>query len=187
MLDSYNLFDFLNQQKFDKKFDSLIYSVGIETTLPLKLSSIEKIKEVFNINFFSAFESLKFFSKKSISNNGSSIVFISSIMSELGSPGKSIYCSSKSALTGLIKSSALELAKRNIRVNSISPSIINNSLGNKLFSNSSDKESKFYSSKHVLGLIEEEDVVSTIEFLISKKSNKITGQNILLDSGYSIL
>jgi len=184
--DSDNLFSFLCELKIDTKLNSLIYSVGIESTVPLKLVNRKKILNSFNVNFFSAFEALRFFSSKKISLDGSSVVLLSSVMSELGSSGKTIYCSSKSALNGLIRSSSIELAKRKIRVNAISPSLVNNEMGINLLNKLPANKKFFYDSKHILGLINHDDINSMVDFLISVKSSKITGQNINLDSGYSL-
>lgn len=184
--DSDNLFSFLSNLKIENKLNSLIYSVGIESTLPLKLVNRKEILNSFNVNFFSAFESIRFFSSKKNSFDGSSVILLSSVMSELGSSGKTIYCSSKAALNGLVRSSSVELAKRKIRVNAISPSIVDNKMGNSLLSKLPQNKYSFYNSKHILGLINHDDINATVDFLISEKSSKITGQNIKLDSGYSL-
>tara|TARA_Y100001958_G_C21248633_1_gene581691 strand:- start:3924 stop:4646 length:723 start_codon:yes stop_codon:yes gene_type:complete len=184
--DSNNLFNYLNDIDIKHKFDSLIYSVGLESTFPLKLVQNDILMKTFNVNFFSAFQALRYFSQKKISSDNSSVVFLNSVMSEFGAAGKTIYCSSKSALNGLIKSSSIELAKRNIRVNGISPSVVNNNMGLNLINNLPDEEKIFYKKKHAMGYINNSDIVNLIDFLISQKSLKITGQNIMLDSGYSI-
>ena len=107
-------------------------------------------------------------------------------MSELGVSGKTVYCSSKSALNGLIKSSSVELARRKIRVNGVSPSVVDNEMGSNLLNNLTSEDQMFYRKKHALGYINNFDVVGLVEFLISNKSSKLTGQNIMLDSAYSI-
>lgn len=180
-----DLFDKLSTYNFKNKLDGLVYCVGVEETFPIKLYNQDKLTKLFNINFFSLFQSLRFFSNKLISNNNSSIVVLSSVMSEMGQPGKTAYCSSKSAITGLIKSLSLELSSRKITVNSISPSIITTPMGNKIISKLSESQLSEFNYKHPLGFGEVNDITELILFLLSDKSKWITGQNIKIDGGYS--
>ncbi len=170
----------------DEKFDALIHCAGIEETIPLTLYSPSKIKNIFEINVFSGIELLRHFSKKKYSNEGSSVVFVSSVMGVLGQPGKIGYCSTKSAILGIVRASALELSKRKIRVNAVLPGVVNTPMTEKLFSQISTKNVDEIKAMHPLGIGEVGDVVPTIEFLISSKSKWITGQNFIIDGGYSI-
>ncbi|MNL26645.1 3-oxoacyl-[acyl-carrier-protein] reductase FabG [compost metagenome] len=121
-----------------------------------------------------------------VSNDGGSIIFFSSLMAELGEAGKIGYCATKSALLGVVRSSALELLKRNIRVNAIAPAIVNTPLTTKLFSGLSDENITEIEKMHPMGFGETSDVVPMIKFLLSDQSRWITGQNIKIDGGYSI-
>ena len=126
---SSTLFEKLNNFEIVKKFDGMIYVAGVEHTLPIKSMKYEDLLLIFNVNILSIHQSIKFFSQKKISNSNSSIIIISSVMSELGAAGKTAYCSSKSSITGLVKASALELSKRGTRVNAISPGIVLTKMG----------------------------------------------------------
>lgn len=107
-------------------------------------------------------------------------------MGVLGQPGKIGYCSTKSAVLGIVKSSALEFAKRKIRVNAVSPGVVNTPMTQNLFEQISNDNKEEIISMHPLGIGEVDDVVPTILFLISKDSKWITGQNLIIDGGYSI-
>lgn len=170
----------------DLKFDGFVHCAGVEETLPLSVYTNDKIQNIFNINVFSGIELLRFFSKKKISNNGSSVIFLSSVMGELGQPGKVGYCSSKSAILGVVKSSALELAKRKIRVNAILPGIVQTPLTEKLFESIDEENKNRIINMHPLGIGEVKDVVPLLIFLLSDSSKWITGQSIKIDGGYSI-
>lgn len=169
-----------------EKFDGFVHCAGIEETMPITLYTPENIQKIFNINVFSGIELLRFFSKKKYSNDGSSVVFISSVMGELGQPGKIGYCSTKAAILGLVKSSALELAKRKFRVNAISPGVVNTPMTQKLFSQIEEDNIQRIKNMHPLDIGEVEDVVPLLLFLLSNNSRWITGQNIKIDGGYSI-
>lgn len=189
-------FDFSDVDKIDRlfikfnldnqKFDGLIHCAGIEETLPLSLYSPNKVKNLFDINVFSGIELLRHFIKKKYCNEGASIVFLSSVMGVLGQPGKIGYCATKSALLGLVKSSALEFAKRRIRINAVLPGITNTPMTQKLFTQMNQDQIEEIENMHPLGFGEVHDVVPTILFLISQNARWITGQSIVVDGGYSI-
>ena len=145
-----------------------------------------KIKQIYSVNVFAGIELLRYFTKKKYSNDGASIVFLSSVMGILGQPGKIGYCSTKSAVLGMVKSSALEFAKRKIRVNAVLPGIVNTPMTQNLFAQIGEVNIKQIAGMHPLGLGEVTDVVPTILFLLSDNSKWITGQNFVIDGGYSI-
>lgn len=170
----------------DEKLDALIHCAGIEETIPLTLYSPAKIKNIYGVNVFAGIELLRHFTKKKYSNDGASAVFVSSVMGVLGQPGKIGYCSSKAAVLGMVKASALEFAKRKIRVNAVLPGVVNTPMTQNLFTQISAENVEQIKAMHPLGIGEVSDVVPTIEFLISAKSRWITGQNFIIDGGYSI-
>lgn len=169
-----------------QKLDGFAHCAGMEETLPLTMYNPENIAKIYNINVFSGIELLRWFSKKKYSNDSASIVYISSVMGELGQPGKIGYCSTKSAVLGVVKSSALELAKRKFRVNAVSPGVVNTPMTQKLFSQIEDENILRIKQMHPLDIGEVGDVVPMIAFLLSDNSKWITGQNIKIDGGYSI-
>lgn len=170
----------------DEKLDALIHCAGIEETIPLTLYSPAKIKNIYEVNVFAGIELLRHFTKKKYSKDGASAVFVSSVMGVLGQPGKIGYCSSKAAVLGMVKASALEFAKRKIRVNAVLPGVVNTPMTQNLFSQISAENVEEIKAMHPLGIGEVSDIVPTIEFLISASSRWITGQNFIIDGGYSI-
>lgn len=178
------IFNEINLQ--DEKLDALIHCAGVEETLPLTLYSPDKVESIYKLNVFAGIELLRQFTKKKISKDGASVVYISSVMGILGQPGKIGYCSSKSAVLGIVKSSALEFAKRKIRINAVLPGVVNTPMTNNLFNQISNESIDAIKAMHPLGIGEVSDVVPIIEFLISDKSRWITGQNFIVDGGYSI-
>ena len=170
----------------EDKLDGFVHCAGIEETLPISLYNPINVHKIFNINVFSGIEILRYFSKKKYSNDGSSVVFLSSVMGELGQSGKLGYCSTKAAVLGVVKSSALELARRKFRVNAISPGVVNTPMTKKLFSQIDEDNIQRIKNMHPLGIGEVQDVVPLIAFLLSNNSQWITGQNLIIDGGYSI-
>lgn len=168
------------------KLDGLIHCAGVEETLPITLYSPGKVKELYEINVFAAHELVRVFSKKINSNDNSSIVVLSSVMGVLGQFGKTGYCATKAALLGLVKASALEFSKRRIRVNAVLPGVVDTPMTKNLFIKL-DKEAKDQIlNMHPLGFGEPSDVAHLVGFLLSPESKWITGQNFIIDGGYSI-
>lgn len=170
----------------DIKFSGFVHCAGIEETLPLTLYTPQRILDIFQINVFSAIEMLRFLSKKKHSVDESSFVLLSSVMGDLGQPGKVGYCASKSAVLGVVRSLSLELAKRKIRVNAVSPGIVNTPLTERLFDQVDAENVRRIKDMHPIGIGNVDDVVGILCFLLSDKARWITGQNIKIDGGYSI-
>lgn len=170
----------------EEKIDGFVHCAGIEETIPLRMYSPALVNKIFNINVFSAIEILRVVSQMKISNDSASLIFLSSVMGGVGQSGKVGYCASKSALYGVVKSAAMELSKRRIRVNAISPGLVNTPMMHKMFEVLPEDSKNELLKMHPLGFGTVEDVVSVICFLLSDKSKWITGQNFIIDGGYSI-
>lgn len=89
------------------------------------------------------------------------------------------YSAIKSGIISITKYLAKYYAKKNLKINCISPGGINNNLPNKFIQN-------YKKQCNSRGLLKPDDVVNTINFLLSKKSDAISGQNIVIDDGYSL-
>ena len=122
-------------------------------------------------------------SKIMIKRRKGKIINISSIFGSVGKSGRSLYSSTKSGLIGLTKSSALDLAKYNILVNSISPGVINTGLTKKVLNSVEEKLIKKEIPLNRLG--KALDVAYLVCFLCSDFNNYITGQNFIIDGGYT--
>jgi NAD(P)-dependent dehydrogenase (short-subunit alcohol dehydrogenase family) len=163
-----------------------IHSAGLELTLPLKSMQAKNYEELFAVNVFAGFELAKTLSKKKyLPEGGAAYVFIASVMAMLGQAGKVAYCASKSALLAGVKAMALELAPRNIRVNCISPAVVETEMAKKLFASIPGESHKAILDAHPLGLGQPEDVANACMFLLSPASRWITGTNMVIDGGYS--
>jgi len=163
-----------------------VHCAGIEKTLPFKASTPKLFKEVFETNVFSGFEMARIISQKNVYDaNGTSFIFLSSIMGRIGTPGKIIYCSSKSALLSGTKAMALELAPKRIRCNCVLPGIVETEMIKKSFEILPEEAKDNIIAKHPLGLGRPEDVASLIIFLLSDKASWITGSEYVIDGGYS--
>lgn len=174
--------DFVNK---NGKLDGLIHSAGIEKTMPLSGMKDSDYLNLFKINVIAGFQLAKLISKRKNSNDKSSFIFISSITSLVGRKGIIGYSASKGALISGIKSMALELADRGIRANCVSPGTILTPLMTKYLATLSYDEKNKRLEDYPLGLGSCEDVAYLAVYLLSNASSWITGQNFVIDGGYT--
>lgn len=168
------------------KLDGIVLCAGIEKTIPIRQTTFDQIYEIFKINFFSNYEIIRVLHRKKNLNNNSAIVLVTSIMAEFGTPGKTAYSASKSAINGLVKSLALELAPRNIRVNAVAPAMVKTRMGLNLIESLTEENLNNLEKSHPLGFAEPSQISDLINFLISDNSSNITGQILNIDGGFSI-
>ena len=115
-------------QKEKRLLTGLVNNAGERQRLPFDKISKEKLNKIFEINFFSVFENMKIFSKYlKLKKAKGSIVNMGSIVGQNGFSELAGYASTKSALVGLTKSFAVEMASSNIRANLINPGFIKTS------------------------------------------------------------
>ena len=168
------------------KISGFVHSAGIEMTVPLRSMTPSYYENMFAINVISGFELARIISKKKyLDEKGVSFIFISSVMGMLGQSGKIGYCASKGALISGSKAIALELAKKNIRVNCVLPGVVETEMSNKMLKNLPGESKNSIINMHPLGLGKPEDIASACAFLLSDASRWITGINLIVDGGYS--
>jgi NAD(P)-dependent dehydrogenase (short-subunit alcohol dehydrogenase family) len=168
------------------KISGFIHSAGIEATIPLRNMNRAKYEDMFSVNVLAGFELARLLSnKKYLDPEGSSFIFLGSVMGLRGEPGKVAYSSAKAALIGGTKSIALELAPKNIRVNCIMPGVVETEMSAKLFQSIPEESKLEIIRKHPLGLGKPEDVANLCMFLLSAAARWISGAAIPIDGGYS--
>jgi NAD(P)-dependent dehydrogenase (short-subunit alcohol dehydrogenase family) len=168
------------------KINGLVNCAGISTTLPLKMITPQKMDDFFHSNVNSSINITKLAAKQvSFSEDGGSIIFISSVMGVVGESGKTLYAMTKGALIAASKSLAIELAGRKIRVNCISPGVVETPLSQKSAYSQNEESLNKIKSYHPLGFGNTEDVANACIYLLSDASKWITGINLIVDGGYS--
>lgn len=115
-----------------------------------------------------------------------SIVNISSVHSYAALPGAAPYDAAKWGVVGMTKSIAVEMAARGVRVNCVSPGLINTLIWRDILEASPDKRAceDYWKSNIPIGrVIEPEEIGELVSFLLSDRSQCITGANIFADGG----
>ena len=187
--------DLSKQEEIEKLAGNLpeiqgwVNSAGIPKISPIKRLKFIDIEEIMNVNAISSMMMLSLLLKNKKIKRGASIVFISSISGVyVGTAGDTSYCASKGAVNGFTKGAAIELASQGIRVNSINPGLVPTSILTMADSIASDvslvdKMTEKYPLKR-LGM--PEDIGNGAIYLLSDASSWVTGQNLVIDGGFSI-
>ena len=170
----------------NRKINGFIHAAGIELTKPTKLLEPLDYNRIFDVNSVSAFELVRNLSSVKNMEQNSSIVLISSITSIIGRTGVAAYAASKGAMNSATKVFALELVKRKIRVNCILPGTIITPLIQNYLSSLNEEDYKKRIDGFPLGLGETTDISNACIYLLSDASRWVTGQNIIIDGGYTI-
>ena len=166
------------------RIDILINNAGItDDSLFLRMTP-EKWESVINTNLTSNFLLTNLVSKSMIKNKWGRIINITSVVGHTGNIGQSNYCASKAGVVAMSKSIAIELAKRNVTVNCISPGFIKTKMTEIL----TDEQKNKILEKIPLGEIGlPEDIAHCVAFLVSEHSRYITGETIHINGGLAML
>lgn len=168
------------------KVHGLVNAAGISITLPFKMTSPSKMEEHYRSNTVSGFNLSREIIRQGVYfKTGTSIIFISSVMGMVGEKGRTLYSMTKGALLAGARSMAIELADRNIRVNTISPGVVETPMsGNSVYSQDEALLTRIR-EQHPLGLGSPGDVANGCAYLLSDASRWITGSNLVIDGGYT--
>lgn len=165
--------------------NGLLHAAGIEKTLPFNKFTTADYERIYSINVISAMNLVSILSKKKNRGENAKYVLIASITAIIGRPGVNAYAASKGALISAVKTMALELAPKGVTINCISPGTILTPLMECMLSTLSEEQRAERVSGFPLGLGRPSDISATAMFLMSEGARWITGQNIVVDGGYT--
>jgi 3-oxoacyl-[acyl-carrier protein] reductase len=161
--------------------DGLIYCPGSINLKPFNRLSIDDFKTDFEINVIGAVKCIQTYTKALSTSDSASIVLFSTVATKLGMPFHASIATAKSAVEGLTKSVAADLAPK-IRVNAIAPTITDTELAAKFLRNERMIESTV--QRHPLKkYLEPSEVAAMATYLLSDVSKSISGQIFNLDCG----
>lgn len=144
----------------------------------------QDIEHIFAVNTLAPIKLISAVTKSMKNYKWGRIVNIGSISGVMGEANASLYSSTKSALIGLTKALALELAEYNITVNTINPGWVDTDMGNTSCGEFSKEELVECIPQH--RFVEPKEVADLAKYLISEEAKGITGQSINLCAGLSV-
>ena len=183
-LDLNNLESFNLDLLFDFDVDYLVLNAGLNKDNIFLRMSLEDWNNVINVNLNSSFHLLKHFTKKMVKKKFGRIVFISSVVAHTGNPGQVNYTASKAAISGMVKSLALELSTRNITVNSVAPGFIQSNMTDKL---NNEQKNAILDKIPMKKLGNSNDIAKAVGFLCSDNADYITGQTLHVNGGLALI
>lgn len=167
--------------------DGVVHCAGFTKTLPFQFITESDLTAIMQVNFMAPTLISQGLVKGKKLKSGASIVFISSIAGVYcTSAASSLYSASKGAVNGVVKAMAIDLAPKNIRVNSINPGMIDSSIFSEgiITTEQLQEDIKKYPLKRYG---KPEEVAYAAIYLLSDAAQWITGTNLLIDGGYTLL
>ncbi|MFI5804776.1 SDR family NAD(P)-dependent oxidoreductase [Streptomyces sp. NPDC051561] len=162
--------------------DALVHSAGIQPVKSLAEMSVEDWREMYEANTTSAFSCTRAAAPLLAARGGGSITHIASIEGTMATPGHAHYCASKAALLMFARSAALEHGAAGIRVNTVSPGLIDRP---GLAGDWPDGVRRWSEAAPLGRLGRPEDIGNACVFLASDAASWITGTNLVVDGGVS--
>ncbi|WP_080778658.1 SDR family oxidoreductase [Chryseobacterium phocaeense] len=190
--DAGNMNDLLKLQEQVKKYtdtvDLVFANAGYGKFFPIEHVDEDHFNELFNMlvkgPFFTVQQMIPLMGK------GSSVIFNTSVATDITMPAFSVYSAAKSAVQSFVKTFALELTDRGIRVNGVSPGHIKTNIFNNTGLNAEQIEDAV---QHIIPTIpfkrqgEPEEIAHAVLFLASEKASYIHGTEIKVDAGISVI
>lgn len=169
------------------EIDGIAYCAGIANMNPFQFVSKEEIERVMEVNCFAPVMLVNQLLKAKKLKKGSSVVFVSSVDGpKIVHAGNSVYSASKSALVGMARNMAIDLVGKKIRVNCVLPGTTNTPM---VRTGSATEEMLAETAKQLpmKRFAEPEEIANAIIFLLSDAASYITGTELTVDGGTTII
>lgn len=170
---------------FRKKvpIDILVNNAGVPYGASFQMTSISKLKEIFEINYFSQIKLMQLLSRQMMKQKSGSIINMASVGGIEAEPGYLAYGSSKAALIWATKCLAKEVGVYGVRVNAVAPGLTDTSMGHF----KSEEEMKTVLARTPMArMAKPKEIADVVLFLASEEASYITGQIIQVDGGRAI-
>ena len=162
--------------------DILVNNAGINILAGLEEIEKETINETLQVNLIAPIMLTKLVAEKMKRSRYGRIVNISSIWSVVAKERRLAYAASKSAMSGVTRTLALELAQYGILVNSVAPGFVNTELTSQ--NNSPEQIRQISNNIPLERLAEPQEIAEVVLFLCSERNSYMTGQVLVVDGGY---
>jgi len=177
--------EFISELENIRLIDICINNAGINIIKPFEEYSVDEYQRLLAINLTAPFLLLQHILPHMKKREFGRIVNIASIWSEISKSGRSLYTTSKTGLVGVTRSLAVEYASSNILVNAVSPGFTRTELTEK--SLSKDEMKTLSAQIPIQRFADPSEIAKVVLFLCSDLNTYITGQNIIIDGGFTLV
>jgi NAD(P)-dependent dehydrogenase (short-subunit alcohol dehydrogenase family) len=164
----------------------VVHAAGISRLAPIRQLTEKHMREVQSINVEAPMLLTQALLKRNLVQDGGSILFVSSIAAHIGVPGVGVYSGTKAALLALTRCLAMEVAKRRIRANCLSPSLVETPLFDLAMETAGIDSMAQQRANHPLGFGQPDDVANAAIYFLSDASRWVTGTTLIMDGGLTI-
>jgi NAD(P)-dependent dehydrogenase (short-subunit alcohol dehydrogenase family) len=171
-------------EKFGGALHILVNNAGINIRKPLTDFTLAEWRSVLDTNLTSVFLMCRAFVPMMKGRGYGRVINLTSMMSHISLPGRTAYSASKTALLGLNRALALELAPEKITVNGISPGVCDTEINTPLMQNP-ELKAQFLSKIPVGRFGEPSEIAKLALYLCSEDAGFITGTDVLIDGGWT--
>lgn len=164
------------------KLRGLLYCAGICEVVPVRLQEPESMRNLFEVNVFSAYQLARgFLDRRNNTGPGAGIVLIASTGALHDNAGTTSYSASKGAVLSLMRSLACEFVPQGIRINAVSPALVPTPMTEAFYADLEER-----AASYPLGAGTPDDIAQASAFLLSDAARWITGQNMIVDGGIGL-
>lgn len=168
------------------KIDILVNNAGINMKKEFLEVTNEEFQNILHTNVLALFAVSREVAKVMKKNNSGSIINISSMAAQYGIPKVIAYSASKTAIDGMTRAMAVDLAQFGIRVNAVAPGFIKTNMSSKALDNDPERKNKVLSRTPMGILGEPSDVADAVYYFATSESKFTTGTVLPVDGGNSI-
>jgi NAD(P)-dependent dehydrogenase (short-subunit alcohol dehydrogenase family) len=166
----------------------LCHAAGIVSTSPLAAAAPESLEAMMRVNVVAGLELARALTRRDVMTaDGGSLVFLSSVYGLRGAAAQSGYSATKGAIAAAVRSMAVELARRRVRVNAVSPGLVRTPMTDQAMGLLSREQVAAIEQRHPLGPGTPGDVARAVVFLLAPSTAWITGIDLPVDGGYSAM
>jgi len=166
--------------------DTLVCTPSINVRKPLLELTAEEFDRVTNLNLKGSFLVMREAGRRMTAQGEGSIIFFSSIRSQVVEPGQGVYAATKAGTLQMIRALAAELGSKGVRANAIAPGVVETPLTQQI--KAQPEWYQAYAEKNALGRwAQPEELVGAVVFLASRASSYVTGTLLLVDGGWTAI